>query len=54
MARKPKDPIAAPVDAAAMPQWPADRVERRALDALVPYAKNARTHSAAQVAQLAA
>lgn len=35
-------------------QWPADRVERRALDALLPYAQNARTHSDAQVDQLAA
>jgi DNA modification methylase len=34
-------------------QWPADAVERRPLEALVPYARNARTHSAAQVAQLA-
>lgn len=30
------------------------KVEMRALDALVPYARNARTHSAAQVAQIAA
>lgn len=34
--------------------WPADRVERRRTDALVPYARNARTHSDAQVAQIAA
>jgi DNA modification methylase len=34
--------------------WPADRVERRAIGALVPYARNARTHSDAQVAQIAA
>jgi DNA modification methylase len=34
--------------------WPADRLERRAVAALVPYARNARTHSPAQVAQLAA
>ena len=34
--------------------WPADRVERRAIDQLVPYARNARTHSDAQVAQIAA
>jgi len=33
--------------------WPADRVERRAVSSLTPYAKNARTHSPAQVAQLA-
>jgi ParB-like nuclease family protein len=36
------------------PQWPADAVERRAVAALVPYARNARTHSDAQVAQIAA
>lgn len=35
-------------------QWPADKVERRPVEALVPYARNARTHSEAQVAQLAA
>jgi DNA modification methylase len=34
--------------------WPADRVERRAVAELVPYARNARTHSDAQVAQIAA
>jgi DNA modification methylase len=34
--------------------WPADQVERRAVDSLVPYARNARTHSPAQVDQLAA
>lgn len=35
-------------------KWPADRIERRSLDALIPYARNARTHSEAQVAQIAA
>jgi hypothetical protein len=34
--------------------WPADRVERWSLDRLLPYARNARTHSAAQVDQIAA
>jgi hypothetical protein len=34
--------------------WPADHVERVALDRLVPDARNARTHSEAQVAQIAA
>lgn len=33
--------------------WPADRVERMAIGRLVPYARNARTHSPEQVAQLA-
>ncbi|HEX6992166.1 MAG TPA: ParB N-terminal domain-containing protein, partial [Gemmatimonadales bacterium] len=36
------------------PAWPADKVERWAIDRLVPHAKNARTHSEAQVAQIAA
>lgn len=34
--------------------WPADRVERRPVAELIPFARNARTHSDAQVAQLAA
>jgi len=34
--------------------WPADKVERRAVASLVPYARNARTHSEEQVAQIAA
>jgi DNA modification methylase len=34
--------------------WPADRVERRPVAELVPYARNARTHSPAQVAKIAA
>src|SRR4051812_39868630 len=34
--------------------WPADRVVRRPLADLAPYARNARTHSPEQVAQLAA
>ncbi|MBL6081392.1 site-specific DNA-methyltransferase [Belnapia sp. T18] len=34
--------------------WPADAVERRSIGSLIPYARNARTHSDAQVAQIAA
>ncbi len=34
--------------------WPADRVQRRPIEELVPYARNARTHSEAQVDQIAA
>ena len=34
--------------------WPADRVERRKVASLVPYARNARTHSAEQVSAIAA
>jgi DNA modification methylase len=33
--------------------WPADRVERQSVASLIPYARNARTHSDAQIAQLA-
>jgi hypothetical protein len=35
-------------------EWPADEVERRAVAALIPYARNARTHSPEQVDQIAA
>src|ERR1700719_655659 len=34
--------------------WPADKVERWRIDRLIPYAKNARTHTDAQVAAIAA
>lgn len=34
--------------------WAADKIERRKVDDLIPYARNARTHSDEQVAQLAA
>jgi ParB-like chromosome segregation protein Spo0J len=37
-----------------LPAWPADAVERREVDRLTPYARNARTHSDEQVAQIAA
>ncbi|CAJ5554312.1 DNA methylase N-4/N-6 domain-containing protein [Burkholderia pseudomallei] len=36
------------------PEWPADRVERWPLDRLIPYARNSRTHTSAQVAEIAA
>jgi ParB-like chromosome segregation protein Spo0J len=35
-------------------EWPADQVERWPLTKLIPYARNARTHSPEQVAQIAA
>jgi DNA modification methylase len=38
----------------AMTEWPADKVEKRSVSALIPYARNARTHSDEQVAQIAA
>lgn len=34
--------------------WPADKIARRKVDDLVPYARNARTHSNEQVMQIAA
>src|SRR3977135_129841 len=34
--------------------WPADKVERWPIDRLIPYARNARTHSNQQVDQIAA
>ena len=34
--------------------WPADKVERRPIDSLILNARNARTHSEAQVDQIAA
>ena len=34
--------------------WPADKVERWSIDRLIPHAKNARTHTDAQVAAIAA
>src|SRR6195256_6076942 len=37
-----------------MSAWPADRVERWPIERLVPYARNARTHSHQQVDQIAA
>ena len=37
-----------------MTAWPADKVERRAVASLIPYARNSRTHSAEQVGQIAA
>jgi hypothetical protein len=33
--------------------WPADKVERWPIERLIPYAKNARTHSDAQIAAIA-
>jgi DNA modification methylase len=35
-------------------KWPADRPERRKIDSLIPYARNSRTHSDEQIAQIAA
>jgi hypothetical protein len=48
----PKPPKSAPQMAQKAP-WPADKVQRRPVAKLVPYARNARTHSPAQIDQLA-
>jgi len=40
--------------AAQEPAWPADKVERRSVASLVPYARNPRTHTPQQVDQIAA
>src|SRR3954454_5615569 len=34
--------------------WPADKVERWPIERLIPYARNARTHSDDQIGQIAA
>tara|TARA_R110000744_G_scaffold26904_1_gene65979 strand:+ start:3963 stop:5231 length:1269 start_codon:yes stop_codon:yes gene_type:complete len=34
--------------------WPADKVERRKIGSIIPYARNSRTHSDVQVSQIAA
>ena len=36
------------------PSWPTDKIERRKVAALIPNARNARTHTQAQVEQIAA
>ncbi len=56
-----KETAAAPVEASVAPKgastptraWPADRTTRWALKRLVPYARNARTHSPAQIDEIA-
>jgi DNA modification methylase len=35
-------------------KWPADKIERWPIEKLIPYARNARTHTDAQIAQVAA
>ena len=35
-------------------EWPSDKVERTSIKSITPYARNSRTHSDEQVAQIAA
>ncbi|WIY24257.1 ParB N-terminal domain-containing protein [Parasedimentitalea psychrophila] len=37
-----------------MIDWPANKITKRKVERLVPYARNARTHSAEQVKEIAA
>tara|TARA_R100000655_G_scaffold53757_2_gene91731 strand:+ start:9196 stop:9708 length:513 start_codon:yes stop_codon:yes gene_type:complete len=37
-----------------MEEWPADKVERRKISSITPYARNSRTHSDEQISQIAA
>ena len=37
-----------------MDKWPSDKIERKSTDKLIPYARNSRTHSEEQIAQIAA
>jgi DNA modification methylase len=46
--------VAHGVDGMDVRPWPADRVERWSVERLVPYARNARTHSEAQIDQIVA
>jgi len=41
-----------PARAQRIESWPADKVERRPIKALIPAARNARTHTDAQVGRL--
>lgn len=52
MQKKPKIQPAPPSSVAS--PWPADQVERRFVDDLVPYARNSRTHEADQIEKIAA
>lgn len=45
---------ARPLRRSPIAKWPADQVERRPIADPIPYARNARTHSDAQIAQIAA
>lgn len=42
------------MDTSSHNEWPADHTERRAIDTLIPFARNANVHSDAQIAQIAA
>jgi DNA modification methylase len=49
-----KAPKIVPTTRATHAKWPADAPVRKTIAELIPYAKNARTHSEAQIAQIAA
>ena len=51
--RQPSETLVTAKSAGKAP-WPADHVERWPIERLMPYARNARTHSDAQVSQIAA
>ena len=50
----PRRAAARQIEPKASPAWPADKVERRPVTELEPYARNARLHSEKQVGQIAA
>jgi hypothetical protein len=45
--------LGTPQNKTATALWPANQIEHWPIDRLVPYARNARTHTDAQIAQLA-
>src|SRR4051812_13329183 len=51
---KPKATDLVPIQPRPQPLWPADNVTRQPVAQLIPYATNARTHSAEQIGQIAA
>jgi len=46
--------LATPQNKNATALWPADQIERWPIERLVPYARNARTHTPGQIDQIAA
>ena len=52
--KKAERAVEEPQNTTAEQSWPADKVERRTVQSLIPYARNARVHSPQQVDQIAA